>query len=143
MVAVPAPGACPAPPPPPAADVDGDRCPDAPRYDDGVRVAGTARFGVGGAGDQVVVGRWDCPGPATVALLRRDGEVFVFDGWAPAGGHVVGREAGRVDGATSMRAVDVDGDGCDELAVERPGGPPALLHPAAPPGTAPQGTAPP
>jgi hypothetical protein len=60
------------------------------------------RWRLGQAGDDAVLGDWDCDGRATPALYRPStGEVFLFDGFAAAGplhsrpaittGHVGGR----------------------------------------------------
>jgi hypothetical protein len=108
-----------------AADVDGDGCPEALRYTDGTLEAGTARWVVGQAGDQVAAGDWGCSGSSTLALLRpATGEVFVFAGWAPAGRDLAGDRAGRVPGGFALRTADLDGDTCHELVVDRPDGPP-------------------
>lgn len=115
-----------APAPPVATQV----WPPAPlHYADGVLTVGGARYALGQPGDAVASGDWACTGQPTVALLRAaTGEVFAFDGWAGAGDTVAGRRLGRVAGATGLRAADVDGDGCDDLEVERPGAPPERLE---------------
>jgi hypothetical protein len=111
-----------------AADVDGDGCPDALRYDDGVVVAGDVRWAVGAPGDQPAVGDWTCRGVGTLALLRPStGEVFVFDAWATVDHDVVGGVRTRVEGATALRTVGGDGRSCPQLVVERRSGPPETV----------------
>lgn len=100
-------------------------------FADGVLTVGDARYALGLPGDLVVSGDWRCTGSRTVALLRPGtGEVFAFDGWPVAGEEAVARPLGTVAGATAMRAVDPDGDGCDDLEVARGGGAPVPLDPA-------------
>lgn len=121
--------ACPPSTGPVLADVDGDGCVE-PVSIDGPRVTveGTT-WRAGQAGDVAVVGDWDCDGRATVATLRaRTGEVFVFDRWERA---LTVDATARVDGATGLRAVDPDGDGCAALEVDRPGGAPVTVEVAA------------
>jgi hypothetical protein len=70
-------------------DVDADGCDDEVAWDSSsgeVRVSQadrrTLRFAAGGAGDQAVVGDWDCDGVDTLAVYRpNDGAVAVFAGW--------------------------------------------------------------
>lgn len=95
----------------------------------GVLTVDGARYEVGRAGDEVALGDWACTGRTTAALLRPGtGEVFAFDGWPPAGGDAPARPLGRVDGGLRLRAVDRDGDGCDEVEVTRREGPPVALE---------------
>jgi len=102
------------------ADVDGDGCPDALRYADGLLEAGDARWALGQAGDQVAAGDWGCQGTRTLALFRPStGEVFRFDGWATPGHDVKASAVVRVPGGVAIRAADVDRDGCHEAVVER------------------------
>lgn len=102
------------------ADVDDDGCPEALRFAEGVLEAGMNRWTVGQAGDQVAVGDWWCTGSFTLALLRpADGTVFAFPGWAGPETALTVVSAGTVPGGQSLRAADLDGDGCHELAVER------------------------
>ncbi|MBV8980389.1 MAG: hypothetical protein JO086_05770 [Acidimicrobiia bacterium] len=121
------------PPPCPAvaeafhADIDGDGCDDDVSYTDGVLTAGSLRLRVGAPGDRVALGRWTC-GRATAALLRPStGEVFRFDGWATRDNGVSAVAIARVDGAVGLRAVPRAGGRCDDLAVDRPSGPPVLV----------------
>jgi len=111
------------------ADVDGDGCPDALRYTDGVLEAGELRWALGQAGDQVATGDWGCQGGRTVALLRpSSGEVFRFDGWAGPGQDLTATAVARVPGGQALRAADVDRDGCHEAVVERATGPAEVIR---------------
>jgi hypothetical protein len=102
------------------ADVDGDGCPDALRYTDGLLEAGGARWALGQPGDQVAAGDWGCQGTRTLALFRPStGEVFRFDGWATPGQDLRATAVVRVPGGVAIRAADVDRDGCHEVVVER------------------------
>lgn len=101
-------------------------------FRDGVLTVDGTRYALGLPGDAVVAGDWGCTGRRTLALLRpATGEVFVFDGWPDAGQETTARPVGHIDGATGVRALDADGDGCDDLEVTRPGAPPVHLEPAA------------
>jgi len=105
------------------ADVDGDGCPDALRYADGLLEAGGARWALGQPGDQVAAGDWGCQGSRTLALFRPStGEVFRFDGWAAPGQDLKATAVVRVPGGVAIRAADVDRDGCHEAVVERASG---------------------
>ena len=112
------------------ADVDGDGCPDALRYADGVLEGGGTRWALGQAGDEVTVGDWSCRGARTVVLLRPStGDVYRFDGWAV--GAVESLTASRVatvPGGKALRAADVDRDGCHEIVVERGELPPQVVR---------------
>ena len=95
----------------------------------GVLTVDGARYEVGTAGDEVALGDWACTGRPTAALLRPGtGEVFAFDGWPAVGEDAPARPLGRVDGGLALRAVDRDGDGCDEVEVTRRDGPPVALE---------------
>lgn len=114
--------ACPLLDVPLRADVDGDGCEEALAFGRGILQAGAVRYAVGGEGDVVATGDWDCDGRSTLALLRgRSGGVWVFDEWAGPGQSLPGRRAGRVDGAVALEAVD-GGGGCDELLARRADG---------------------
>lgn len=105
------------------ADVDGDGCPDALRYSDGLLQAGDVRWALGQAGDQVATGDWGCQGGRTLALFRPStGEVFRFQGWAATGADLTATAVARVPGGVALRAADVDRDGCHEAVVERAAG---------------------
>ena len=111
------------------ADVDGDGCPEALRYADGVLEAGAIRWALGRSGDQVATGDWSCQGARTLALFRPStGEVFRFDGWAAPGTDLQAVPVGRVQGGLVLRAADVDRDGCHEAVVERATGPAEVLR---------------
>jgi hypothetical protein len=110
-----------------SADTDGDGCPEALRWADGVVEAGDRRWTVGQPGDLVATADWSCSGHATLALLRpATGEVFVFDGWAGPGHDLVAEPVGRVDGGFAIRTADT-GDGCPRVSVERTDGPPVTF----------------
>ena len=112
-----------------AADVDGDGCPEALRVGDGFVESGERRWVVGAPGDLLALGDWDCSGARSLAVLRPStGEVFVFDGWAAEGDDRVAPLLGRVDGASTIRAADLDADGCNEIVVERVGAVPVVLR---------------
>jgi hypothetical protein len=124
---------CPPQPAGPAADVDGDGCGEPLTVDGTEVVAGDVRFALGRPGDVVVVGDWDCDGRASAAVLDpATGDVFVFDRWPDTpGGELTVTATASVAGAVAARAADVDGDGCDDLVLERRSGPPAVVRPAA------------
>ncbi len=119
--------ACPAVAAALAADTDGDGCPEALRWTDGVLEGGDRRWVVGQPGDRVATADWSCSGRSTLALLRpATGEVFVFSAWAGTGHDLVAEVAGRVGGGFAIRAAD-SGDGCPRIAVERREGAPVTL----------------
>lgn len=79
------------------------------------------RFALGSAGDEVVLGDWDCDGRATPAVYRpATGEVHLFAAWPtdavpePA---VRVDATGVVDGAVSV-AASAPGTSCQEVRVE-------------------------
>lgn len=125
---------CPAVDAPMTADVDGDGCAEAVNYKAGVVEAAGRRWAVGEPGDVAAVGDWTCSGDRSLALLRpRTGEVFTFAGWATAGHELTAPRTATVAGGRSLRAADLDADGCNELVVERATGAPAVVRlPAAP-----------
>ena len=112
-----------------SADVDGDGCAEALRFDEGVLDAGRLRWAVGQPGDLVATGDWSCSGTQTLALLRpATGEVFAFEGWATGEQEVRAPLVERIPGGRTVRAADLDGDGCHELVVERTTGAPVMLR---------------
>ena len=112
-----------------SADVDADGCAEAVRFADGVLEAGSLRWSVGQSGDVATVGDWSCVGFRSLAVLRPDtGEVFAFEGWATAGRDVQAPLVDRVGGGRTLRAADLNGDGCHELVVERATGAPVVLR---------------
>ncbi|MFN2504714.1 MAG: hypothetical protein ABR540_10920 [Acidimicrobiales bacterium] len=116
------------------ADIDRDGCAETVRFHDGVVETGGRRWAVGQPGDLAAVGDWSCAGSRSLALLRpATGEVFAFDGWATAGQDIHAPALARVGGARTLRAADLDGDGCHELVVERATGGPAVLQAQASP----------
>jgi eukaryotic-like serine/threonine-protein kinase len=64
-------------------DTDGDGCPDAvPRADNVLEHEG-ARYALGEAGDEPMLGDWNCDGVATPGVRRAsDGRLHLFDRWA-------------------------------------------------------------
>lgn len=111
-------------------DLDGDGCDEPLTASDGVLWSATSRVSVGRVGDVVVTGDFDCDGRATPALLRpATGEVFVFAAWATPATAVAARRAAAVAGGTGIRTVDRDGDGCDELVVDRAEGADEVVAP--------------
>jgi hypothetical protein len=115
---------CPSPEPVGAlvADVNGDGCSELLTYADGQLQSTAGQFTLGGPGDRVVTGRWSCTMPATPAILRRDGRVFIADRWASSGSDVVTRLVATQPGAVDLQVTDRDGDGCDELVLQRSDG---------------------
>lgn len=105
------------PPPPSTPTTAGYRT--ATVLDDGTITHEGGRYGIGGPGDEVIVGDWSCDGTATPALLdRRRGLVFVFGRWpddgplsAPAAttaaaGERLGARAGRPCGPPVLIGAD-------------------------------------
>jgi hypothetical protein len=111
------------------ADVDSDGCDDELAYSGGVLASAAGRFRIGASSDHVATGRWACRPPATLALLRPDGEVFVADTWAAPGHDVTLRLVASVAGAVDITTVDPKGDGCDELIVHTSDGGTTTVHP--------------
>lgn len=110
-------------------DTDGDGCADRgywyvdpARSPSLVLVVATAHrdrpmsFGIGLAGDVLVLGDWDCDGTDTLALYRPStGEVYRYDAWPSSGPLEARAELGHaVDAALR---VDHEG-GCDRLVVD-------------------------
>jgi hypothetical protein len=126
--AAPPPKACPVVTAALRADVDGDGCDDSVTFDGGMFSAAGLRFKVGEAGDIAATGHWGCGPKATVALLRRNGDVALFDDWAKPGQPVTARLVGHVPGANQLRADDVNNDGCDEMVVTGPDLRPVVLR---------------
>jgi hypothetical protein len=88
------------------------------------------RWQVGMPGDVLVVSNWACGGSETAAVLRPEtGEVWHFPRWADAGQPLDGVPVQSVAGGRSAVARDVDGDGCEELVVDRGDGDPVVVHP--------------
>jgi hypothetical protein len=101
---------------------------------DGVLTTQGSRWSVGVAGDVVVLGDWDCDGEKTAALLRpTSGTVYVFDAWAAPEQALSPSTRQDVPGAADLRAIDQEGDGCDELEVVHSSGESTtvLIHGAA------------
>jgi hypothetical protein len=87
----------------------------------------SGRYVVGQPGDVVVTGRWGCGPTAFPAVLRPGtGAVWTFDSWATPNNPVVGRLAGRVASARSLRVVPGP-SGCDTLEVDRRSLPPVTI----------------
>ena len=100
----------------PVADPDGDGCPSPVSVADGAVDVGGVRYAVGGPGDLLGVGDWDCDGAATVALVERaTGRVFLFDRWAGPDDDVSAASSAVVAEPTGIEVV---GDqACDVLVV--------------------------
>jgi len=97
-----------------------------PRYVNGIVDFDGARYRIGDAGDQVIAGDWDCDGTVTLALYRPStGDVFHFDRTAD---NLTVSARTRVTGGTRAHARDTDGDGCDEIVIDRATGPPAVIR---------------
>jgi hypothetical protein len=111
------------------ADIDGDGCPEALRYADGLLQTATVSWALGQAGDQVAIGNWGCQGTRTLALFRPStGQVFRFDGWAGPGHDLNANVVAVVAGGQALRAADLDRDGCHEVVVERATGPAEIIR---------------
>lgn len=96
---------------------------------DGVLTYGGSRYVLAEPGDSLVAGDWGCTGEPSLALLRRDaGEIFAFDGWPHVQETLTARSLGRIEGARDLRVVDIDGDGCHELEVQRTAAPPVRVR---------------
>jgi hypothetical protein len=80
------------------------------------------------AGGFTAVGRFSCGGPL-LAMVRQDGDAYLFRGWATTGADVVAALIGHVDEPRGARAEDADGDGCDEVVVDRAGSAPVTIRP--------------
>jgi hypothetical protein len=109
------------------ADVDGDGCRVPLRWSSGVITVSLsssrtpARFALGQAGDQLLLGDWDCRRRATPALYRPStGQVFYFAGWAQPGHDLAPRDDSTpiLDGVA--RVVRAVARGCDRVAVAPP-----------------------
>jgi eukaryotic-like serine/threonine-protein kinase len=105
-------------PPGLAGDFDGDGCPTAVSWVDGVALidptglpgvdqpagaGATVRYGLGRAGDDLLVGDWDCDGRDTLGVRHPDGSATLYDGWPANGAPVAGRP-GVPDGACAPAA---------------------------------------
>jgi hypothetical protein len=100
-------------------------CDDAVAAEGNVVTIDGRRWEVGAPGDVVLVGDWECRGRETAAVFRPStGEVFRFDAWADT--TVV--PTATVTGARAAKALDVDGDHCPELVVERRVGAPSVVR---------------
>ncbi len=106
------------------ANIDGDGCGVPVRWSSGVITVSLtvgrppARFALGQAGDQLLIGEWDCR-RATPALYRPStGQVFYFAGWAQPGhdlGPSVAHSTQILDGVA--RVVRGSTGGCDRVEV--------------------------
>lgn len=95
-------------------DVDGDGCAERIRITAGFVSVDGVRYPVGGPGDQLAVGDWDCDGIATVAVVQPEGRVYLFGDWpqqAPLVGVLVAELRPPVELA------DVARGACNELTV--------------------------
>ena len=106
-------------------DLDGDGCLEALRWEPAeavVELPGGRRLQVGEAGDQLLLGDWDCDGVDTPALYRPStGEVFEFARWVSGDGALTSsetRQTGVRDGTPTV--VAPTGAGCDRVAVDPP-----------------------
>lgn len=106
-------------------DLHGDGCVSWVRYRDGRLEVPRAddeplRFALGEAGDQVLLGDWDCNGSHTAGLYRpATGEIFHFNAWADAGTPLTSSpgESSGVRGGTARVVVD---GACERIAVTPP-----------------------
>lgn len=106
-----------------------------PGVDDGCRVipadqqATLGRFRIRGVNGATVLGRWDCRGDATPAVLDgHTGRLWVFDAWPDSGRAATGRLAATVPGAYAPVVVPTPGSpACDSIELSRRGGHPLLV----------------
>lgn len=118
-------------------DADGDGCPEAATYADGVLTAGRVRFAAGQPGDVAATADWTCTGTDALAVLRpATGQVWLFERWAAAGAEVQAIEVATIPGATGLDAADADTDGCPELVVTGPARRTTIARRSTPPSTA-------
>ena len=99
-------------------------------YQGGVLSLSGQRFAVGATGDQLTVGHWSCA-TLEVALLRPDGDIYLFDHLARKGLDQEGRLIARAPGATWLRTQPAARPGCDLLAVGNAKGSAVVQPPAA------------
>lgn len=98
-------------------DVDGDGCAEPASWSGGVLEVGHRRYRVGGAGDHVLLGDWDCDGRDSPALYRPpSGELLLFHGWADRAAPLEAAAARRLAPNGSPR-VRTDPRGCDHVVV--------------------------
>jgi eukaryotic-like serine/threonine-protein kinase len=105
-----------------AVDPTGRGCTVPLLWDEGVatvHVGGneTRRYALGGPGDRLLIGDWDCTGAESAALYRpTTGEVFLFDGWPTDGAEEPPVRSARArPGGTP--AVTAGSTGCDTVEV--------------------------
>jgi hypothetical protein len=93
----------------------------------GYLTAAAGRYQVGLPGDVIVLGRWWCGPVAAPAVLRPStGQVWTFDAWPTAAQPQVGRLAGRIKAAWSLRVLPQP-SGCDRLEIDRRGMPASTI----------------
>ena len=98
----------------------------------GVIQTAAGRYRLGRPGDLVVVGRWHCGGPLPALLRPATGEVWVWDGWAPATRPLAARLVVRIPQARTL-TVAPGSSGCDGLQVQRTEGRPVVIRSLAQP----------
>jgi len=110
------------------ADVAGTGCPVPVVWSSGVVTVSMpsrtepVRFALGRAGDQLLLGDWDCRGRARPALYRPvTGEVFYYEGWAEPGLGLAPSRQEPTKIAEGVPGVIPDAKGCDRVVVARPG----------------------
>ena len=86
-------------------------------------------FRILGAAGVTVLGRWDCRGIATPAVLDpATGDVWVFDTWPTGGQKTRGRLVAAGTGGSSLAVVPASGSGgCDRIRIERHGRPSLVI----------------
>ncbi len=78
-------------------------------------------YSIGGSGDRVVVGDWNCDSQPTPALLRPStGEVVIFESWPERGETLAMPVLSKVPEAFEIEVLN--GGSCDLLRVRTPGG---------------------
>lgn len=106
-----------------------------PLVDDGCHVISTAhevllgRFRIRGIAGSTVLGRWDCNGNATPAVLDGlTGRLWVFDTWPGPGQTTTARLVATVPGAYAPLVVPSPGSPtCDTIELSRRGTHPLML----------------
>jgi hypothetical protein len=88
------------------------------------------RYVVGGPGDLVVLGDWDCDGSPTPSVVRpTDGSVWTFPHWT-TGSEVAVAEAVGVAPSPVAAFSRPGPDGCDALAITTATGDEVIVRPA-------------
>lgn len=89
------------------------------------------RYEVGGPGEIVVLGDWDCDGTPTPSVVRpADGSVWTFPRWTTGPEVVVARALGTAPSPVAA-AARPEPSGCDVLAITTAAGDEVIVRPTA------------